>query len=269
MDWITNPQAYAALITLTVLEIVLGIDNIIFITILSDRLPESQQPRARTLGLFLAMFTRAGLLFSINWLMGLERELFEIAGHGFSGHDLILIAGGLFLIYKATVEIYEKVEHPEEEEHGGSGKKGAAFFSIIVQIVLLDIVFSLDSVITAVGMADDLGVMITAVVIAVLIMMFAINPVADFVNEHPSLKMLALSFLLLVGLSLVSEAFGTDIPKAYLYFAIGFSIFVEMLNFRRRAPRKVGTYSNPVVITAKPRTQVEVGASDTGSSQDM
>jgi len=250
MDWLMNPEAYAALVTLTILEIVLGIDNIIFISILSDRLPAGQQARARTLGLFLAMFTRVGLLFSINWLMGLERELFALAGQGFSGHDVIVIAGGLFLIYKATVEIYEKVEHPQEHHEGGS-KKPAAFFSIIVQIVLLDIVFSLDSVITAVGMADDLPVMIIAVIIAVFIMMFAINPVSDFVNTHPSLKMLALSFLLLIGVSLVAEAFGHDIPKAYLYFAIGFSIFVEMLNFRMRAPRKVGTFSNPVVITGK------------------
>ncbi|MEM6430283.1 MAG: TerC family protein [Deinococcota bacterium] len=251
MDWISNPEAYAALITLTVLEIVLGIDNIIFITILADRLPKSQQARARTLGLFLAMFTRVGLLFSISWLMGLERELFELAGKGFSGHDLILIGGGLFLIYKATTEIYEKVEHEGGEDHAGSSKQSAAFVSIIIQIVLLDIVFSLDSVITAVGMADDLGVMVTAVIIAVLIMMFAINPVAEFVNAHPSLTMLALSFLLLVGVSLVAEAFGNEIPKAYLYFAISFSIFVEMLNFRMRSSRKVGTYRNPVVITAK------------------
>ena len=251
MDWLTNPEAYAALVTLTILEIVLGIDNIIFISILSDRLPESQQARARTLGLFLAMFTRIGLLASINWLMGLERKLFELAGQGFSGHDLIVIAGGLFLIYKATIEIYEKVEHPQEDDEGGSGKKEAGFFSIVIQIVLLDIVFSLDSVITAVGMADDLPVMIIAVIIAVFIMMFAINPVADFVNTHPSLKMLALSFLLLIGVSLVAEAFGHDIPKGYLYFAIGFSIFVEMLNFRMRAPQKRGTFRNPVVITGK------------------
>lgn len=252
MDWLMNPEAYAALVTLTILEIVLGIDNIIFISILSDRLPAGQQARARTVGLFLAMFTRVGLLASINWLMGLERELFELAGQGFSGHDLIVIAGGLFLIYKATVEIYEKVEHPQEDSEGSTtGKKQAMFFSIIVQIVLLDIVFSLDSVITAVGMADDLPVMIIAVIIAVFIMMFAINPVADFVNTHPSLKMLALSFLLLIGVSLVAEAFGHDIPKGYLYFAIGFSIFVEMLNFRMRAPRKIGTFRNPVVITGK------------------
>lgn len=251
MDWLTNPEAYAALATLTILEIVLGIDNIIFISILSDRLPESQQARARTLGLFLAMFTRVGLLFSISWLMTLERELFTLFGRGFSGHDLIVVAGGLFLMYKATVEIYEKVEHPQEKHELSAGQKQAAFFNIIVQIVLLDIVFSLDSVITAVGMADDLAIMVIAVIIAVFIMMFAINPVADFVNTHPSLKMLALSFLLLIGVSLVAEAFGHDIPKAYLYFAIGFSMFVEMLNFRMRAPRKVGTFRNPVVITGR------------------
>lgn len=251
MDWLTNPEAYAALATLTILEIVLGIDNIIFISILSDRLPESQQARARTLGLFLAMFTRVGLLFSISWLMTLERELFTLFGRGFSGHDLIVVAGGLFLMYKATVEIYEKVEHPQEKHEPSAGQKQAAFFNIIVQIVLLDIVFSLDSVITAVGMADDLAIMVIAVIIAVFIMMFAINPIADFVNTHPSLKMLALSFLLLIGVSLVAEAFGHDIPKAYLYFAIGFSMFVEMLNFRMRAPRKVGTFRNPVVITGR------------------
>jgi predicted tellurium resistance membrane protein TerC len=233
MAWITSPEAWIAFLTLTVLEIVLGIDNIIFISILSGKLPPEQQPRARTLGLALAMFTRIALLASIAWIVRLTAPLFEIVGQEISGRDLILLAGGLFLLYKATQEIHGKLEG----EHGhGDARAGATFRSVIIQILILDVVFSLDSVITAVGMADDLGVMISAVVIAVGVMLFAAGPISRFVERHPTVKMLALSFLLLIGMSLVAESFGQHIPKGYIYFAMGFSIFVEMLNltYRRR-----------------------------------
>jgi predicted tellurium resistance membrane protein TerC len=233
MAWISSPEAWIAFLTLTVLEIVLGIDNIIFISILAGKLPPEQQPRARTIGLALAMFTRIALLASIAWIVRLTAPLFEIVGQEISGRDLILLAGGLFLLYKATQEIHSKLEG----EHGhGDTRAGATFGSVIVQILLLDVVFSLDSVITAVGMADDLGVMISAVVIAVGVMLVAAGPISRFVERHPTVKMLALSFLLLIGMSLVAESFGQHIPKGYIYFAMGFSIFVEMLNltYRRR-----------------------------------
>jgi predicted tellurium resistance membrane protein TerC len=232
MDWITQPEAWIALVTLTVLEIVLGIDNVIFISILAGKLPPSQQGRARRLGLGLAMITRILLLASIAWIARLTTPLFALLGHGVSGRDLILIGGGLFLLAKATFEIHGHLEG--EAGHGSSGVKGA-FARVIVQIMLLDIVFSLDSVITAVGMARHLPVMIAAVIIAVLIMMWSAGPIGDFVHRHPTIKMLALSFLLLIGVSLMAEGLGQHISKGYIYFAMGFSVFVEMLNLRLRA----------------------------------
>ena len=231
MAWLSDPEAWIALLTLTVLEIVLGIDNVIFISILSGKLPQSKQKRARTIGLFLAMFMRVGLLMSIAWIVKLTKPLFSILNRGVSGRDLILLIGGLFLLYKATHEIHDKLEGAEGEV---KTKVTPSMMSVIVQITLLDIVFSLDSVITAVGMANDVAVMITAVVISVGIMMFASGPIGAFVNRHPTVKMLALSFLLLIGMSLIAEGLHFHIPKGYVYFAMGFSIFVEMLNIRFR-----------------------------------
>jgi predicted tellurium resistance membrane protein TerC len=232
MSWITSPEAWIALATLTALEIVLGIDNIIFISILSSKLPLAQQAKARQLGLILAMGMRILLLLSISWIVRLTKPLFVVMGHGFSGRDLILLGGGLFLIAKATHEIHHKLEGFE----GESMKKVIpSFWGVIVQIMLLDIVFSLDSVITAVGMARDLPVMIIAVVISVGVMMFAAKPISDFVEQHPTLKILALSFLLLIGTTLVGEGTGMHIPKGYVYFAMAFSVFVEMLNLRLRS----------------------------------
>jgi predicted tellurium resistance membrane protein TerC len=232
MDWLTQPEAWIALVTLTVLEIVLGIDNVIFISILAGKLPAHQQGRARRLGLGLAMITRILLLASIAWMARLTTPLFGLLGHGVSGRDLILIGGGLFLLAKATYEIHGHLEG--EVGHGSSGVKGA-FLRVIVQIVLLDIVFSLDSVITAVGMARHLPIMIAAVIIAVLVMMWSAGPISDFVHRHPTIKMLALSFLLLIGMSLLAEGLGQHVSKGYIYFAMGFSVFVEMLNLRLRA----------------------------------
>lgn len=236
MDWISNPDIWIALFTLTTLEIVLGIDNIIFISILAGRLPESQRDRARLLGLAAAMITRILLLLSINWVIGLEDSLFDIGGHHFSGRDLILLVGGLFLIYKATTEIHGKLEG--EEHHQTVGGKVASFTGVIFQILVLDIVFSLDSVITAVGMADDIEVMIAAVVIAVLVMLVLSGPLSEFVQRHPTVKMLALSFLLMIGFSLVAEGWGFHIPKGYIYVAMGFSVLVEVLNLRANAAKK-------------------------------
>jgi predicted tellurium resistance membrane protein TerC len=235
VEWLSDPAAWTALLTLTALEIVLGIDNIIFLSILSARLPASQQQTARTTGLLLAMGMRIVLLFSLGWLMGLTQPLFAIAGHGFSGRDLILILGGLFLIYKATTEIHAKLEGEEHiRETGGS----ATFTSVIIQIVLLDIVFSLDSVITAIGMTENIMIAVVAVVISVGVMLVANKPLAEFVNRHPTVKILALSFLLLLGMVLVADGFGQHIPKGYIYFAMAFSVFVEIINLR---VRKEGT----------------------------
>jgi predicted tellurium resistance membrane protein TerC len=236
MEWLTDPENWLALLTLTVLEIVLGIDNIIFISLLVGKLPELQQPRARRLGLFLAMFLRIGLLASLAWLVKLTSPLFTVLGQGISGRDLILLAGGVFLLFKSTREIHERLEGEEGE---GNARAVAGFAAVIVQILLLDIVFSLDSVITAVGMANHLGVMITAVVLAVGVMMFAAGPIGHFVERHPTIKMLALSFLLLIGMSLIADGLGRHIPKGYIYFAMAFSVFVEMLNLwskRKRTP---------------------------------
>lgn len=231
MDWITDPQIWVALLTLTVLEIVLGIDNIIFISILSGRLPERQQKKARSVGLFLAMFMRIGLLFSITWIMRLTEPLFTVLEEEISGRDLILILGGLFLLAKSTHEIHNKLEG---EEEGGTGRSASSFISVIVQILLLDVVFSLDSVITAVGMTSNIGVMVAAVVIAVGFMLVFVGPISDFVLHHPTVKMLALAFLLLIGVVLIAEGFDQHISKGYIYFAMAFSVFVEMLNLRMR-----------------------------------
>jgi predicted tellurium resistance membrane protein TerC len=232
MDSIFEPGTLIALATLTFLEIVLGVDNIIFISILSGKLPEGQQLRARRLGLLGAMVTRVLLLFSLAWIVKLTRPLFSALGHDVTGRDLILIGGGLFLLAKSTIEIHGRLEG---DEGHGSRRVMSSFLSVIVQIMLLDIVFSLDSVITAVGMVDELWVMIAAVIISVAIMMAAAEPISTFVHKHPTIKMLALSFLLLIGMSLLLEGFGQHIPKGYIYFAMGFSVFVEMINLRIRA----------------------------------
>ena len=231
MSWITDPNAWLAFGTLTVLEIVLGIDNIIFITILAGKLPEEQRSRARIVGLGLAMIMRIALLFSLTWLMTLTEPIFSVLDHAVSGGDLILILGGLFLLGKSTLEIHDKLEG---EEGHRSQRVAASFASVLIQIALLDIVFSLDSVITAIGLADDIGIMVAAVVIAVIFMMIFVGPVSDFVERHPTFKILALSFLLLIGFALVGEGLQFHIPKGYLYFAMGFSALVEMLNIRIR-----------------------------------
>ena len=234
-EWLADPSAWVALATLTVLEIVLGVDNIIFISILAGKLPANQQAKARRVGLLLAMVTRILLLFSIAWIIRLTAPWFTVLGHAFSGRDLILLAGGLFLIAKATHEIHDKLEG---EEGHGSARVAASFMSVIIQIMLLDIVFSLDSVITAVGMADDLGVMVTAVIIAVGVMMLSAGAISGFVDRHPTVKILALSFLILIGVSLTAESFHQEIPKGYIYFAMAFSVMVEVINLRVRAKGK-------------------------------
>jgi predicted tellurium resistance membrane protein TerC len=235
MDWLTDPQIWVALLTLTALEIVLGIDNVIFISILAEKLPQNQEERWRQVGLLGAMITRILLLFSLAWLTRLTNPLFSVFNHDVSGRDIILMAGGLFLLGKSTVEIHQKLEGEEGER---STKVGAKFWGVILQIMILDIVFSLDSVITAVGMANRLEVMIAAVVVAVLIMLYASKPISAFVRQHPTIKILALSFLLLIGVSLVAEGLEFTIPKGYIYFAMGFSVFVEMLNLRLRSREK-------------------------------
>lgn len=237
-DWIFLPEAWLALVTLTALEIVLGIDNIIFLTILVGRLPEHQRQQGRIIGLGLAMGTRILLLLSLAWMMKLVEPWFTVLGEEISGRDLILILGGLFLLFKSTMEIHEALEGPEEVEPGGVAKAGASFLSIVVQIALIDIVFSLDSVITAVGMANQIPVMVLAIVIAVGVMMFAAKPIGDFVDLHPTIKMLALSFLVLIGFALVGEGLDLHIPKGYIYFAMAFSLGVEMINMRLRAKAK-------------------------------
>jgi predicted tellurium resistance membrane protein TerC len=233
MHWL-SAETLIALATLTFLEIVLGVDNIIFISILSGRLPPDRQPMARRVGLLLAMGTRILLLFSLAWVVRLTAPLFALWSHEISGRDLILIVGGLFLLFKSTHEIHGRLEG--EDAHG-SGRAAASLASVLVQIALLDIVFSLDSVITAVGMVDEVSVMVAAVVVSVLIMMGAAEPISAFVNRHPTVKVLALSFLLLIGLSLLLEGFDHHIPKGYIYFAMGFSVFVEMINLRVRVKR--------------------------------
>ena len=235
MEWLTDPQIWIALATLTFLEIVLGVDNVIFISILSGKLPADQQPRARKLGLLGAMVTRVMLLFSLAWIIRLTQPWFRVVGQEISGRDLILIGGGLFLLGKSTYEIHDKLEG---EEGHTSDRITASFANVIIQIMLLDIVFSLDSVITAVGMVDELWVMIAAVMISVGIMMASAEAISAFVHRHPTVKMLALSFLLLIGMSLILEGFDQHIRKGYIYFAMGFSVFVEMINLRLRKSRK-------------------------------
>jgi len=232
MEWLSDPQAWLALVTLTGLEIVLGIDNIIFISILTGKLPERQRPKAQRIGLALAMITRLMLLFSLTWIMRLTEPFFSILGHGVSGRDIILIVGGLFLLAKSTMEIHDKLEG--EEQHANQGKGSASFKGIVIQIMFLDIIFSLDSVITAVGMASQLAVMATAVVLAVGVMMFFAGAVSNFVERHPTIKVLALSFLLLIGVSLVADGLSFHIPKGYIYFAMAFSVLVEMINLKVR-----------------------------------
>ena len=261
MEWISNPEIWISLITLTILEIVLGIDNIIFISIMASKLPEKNQKKARQVGLALAMITRVLLLLSLTWIMTLTNPLFNAAEWigltegewheklAVSGRDLILIIGGLFLIYKSTREIHEKLEG---DEHSLQTKAVVTFTGVIFQILLLDIVFSLDSVITAVGMADHIGVMVAAVIIAVGVMMLSAGSISDFVNKHPTVKMLALSFLLLIGVSLLAERFEQHIPKGYIYFAMAFSVLVEMLNLKM----KKGS-GKPVKLHNTPQTKTK------------
>ncbi|NTU68738.1 MAG: TerC family protein [Chlorobiaceae bacterium] len=231
MEWISSPEAWIALLTLTALEIVLGIDNIIFISIIVGRLPESQRGKGRILGLGLAMLTRIMLLLSITWVMGLTADLFTVLRHPVSGRDLILLGGGLFLLAKSTGEIHESLEGGELDEKNGAA---SGFVSTLIQIAIIDIVFSLDSVITAVGLANDIPVMILSIMIAVGIMMVSSKSIGDFVDRHPTVKMLALSFLILVGVTLIAEGAGFEFPKGYIYFAMAFSVCVEMLNLRLR-----------------------------------
>jgi len=233
MEWLTDPQMWVAFLTLTALELVLGIDNVIFISILVGKLPHAQQQRARLLGLGLAMLMRIALLFSLSWIIRLTAPLFTVLGQEISGRDLILLIGGVFLLGKSTHEIHVRLEG---EEGHASARVKPSFMSVLIQILLLDIVFSLDSVITAVGMTDRLGVMSAAVVVAVVGMMVFAGPISRFVERHPTVKMLALSFLLLIGVTLIAEGLDRHIPKGYIYFAMAFSVFVEMLNLKLRQP---------------------------------
>jgi len=234
MDWIADPQAWIAFVTLVALELVLGIDNVVFISILSEKLPGDRPRKARLLGLSLAMLMRIGLLFSLTWIIGLTAPWVVLFGHELSGRDFILIGGGLFLLAKSTHEIHQKLEGAAGEV---SARVAPSFAAVIVQILLLDIVFSLDSVLTAIGMVRQIEIMVAAVVIAVLFMMRFAGVIGDFVHRHPTLKMLALSFLLLIGVTLIADGFEQHIPRGYIYFAMGFSVFVEMLNLRLRKTR--------------------------------
>ena len=230
MEWITNPDIWTAFLTLCALEIVLGIDNLIFISILANKLPEEKQSKARQIGLSLALIIRIGLLFSISWIMGLTNDIFSVASIGISGRDLILILGGLFLIYKSVTEIHEKMEQTDSSLI--VSKKIVTFRNIVIQIILIDVVFSLDSVITAVGMTNHLSIMIAAVVIAMIIMMLSATTLSDFVNKHPAVKVLALAFLLMIGVALIAEGMDFHIPKGYIYFSMAFAVLVEFINIR-------------------------------------
>jgi len=238
VEWLLDPQIWIAFATLTALEIVLGIDNIIFLSILVAKLPPEQQASGRRIGLALAMLTRIALLLSLAWIMKLTEPLFTVVSQEISGRDLILLFGGLFLLVKSTMEIHGSLEG-EEGGHNVGGGAGGNFLSIIIQIAILDIVFSLDSVITAVGMVDQVEVMIAAIMASVAVMLFAAKPIGDFVDQHPSVKMLALSFLIVVGTALIAESFDVHVPKGYIYFAMAFSVGVEMLNIRLRKKRPV------------------------------
>ncbi|CAA7621524.1 conserved hypothetical protein; putative inner membrane protein [Magnetospirillum sp. LM-5] len=238
MEWLADPQIWISLATLAALEIVLGIDNLVFLTILSDRLPEAQRPAARRAGLAFALLTRLALLGSLSWIIGLTEPVFSIWERAVSWRDIILIGGGLFLLAKATHEIHGSLEGEDEGEAGAANVVAAGFVATIIQIGILDIVFSLDSVITAVGMVDELEVMVAAVIIAMVVMLFAAGPLAGFVSKHPTVKMLALSFLLLVGTALIADGLGYHIPKGYLYFSMGFSVLVEALNLIARRRRQ-------------------------------
>lgn len=236
MEWITEPQAWIAFLTLTALELVLGIDNIVFISILAGKLPPEERKKARTVGLALAMITRVLLLLSLSWIIRLTAPLFTVLGQEISGRDLILIVGGLFLLAKSTYEIHQKLEG---EEGHASARVTPSFTSVIIQILLLDVVFSLDSVITAVGMVNNVAIMIAAVVVSIIFMMAFAGSISGFVERHPTVKMLALSFLLLIGVNLIVEGFDYHIPKGYIYFAMAFSVFVEMINLRLRKSKPV------------------------------
>ncbi len=236
MEWIFNPEIWIALLTLTALEIVLGIDNIIFITVLAGRLPENERNRGRVIGLALAMITRILLLLSLTWIMGLTKPLFQLLSYELSGRDIILLIGGLFLLAKSTHEIHANLEGEEERVESS---KSVSFMGVITQIAILDIVFSLDSVITAVGMVNQIPVMIAAIIIAIIVMMVSAKSIGDFIESHPTIKMLALSFLILVGVSLIGEGLDFHIPKGYIYFAMAFSVGVEMLNIKMRSKRKI------------------------------
>ncbi|MGH8501666.1 MAG: TerC family protein [Gammaproteobacteria bacterium] len=231
MELLTSPDAWIAFFTLTALELVLGIDNIVFISILADKLPESQRDLARRIGLGLAMFMRIGLLLLLSWIIGLTAPLFEIIGQEISGRDLILLCGGLFLLYKSTHEVHQLLEGEEGE---GSARVSATFASVIVQILIIDTVFSIDSIITAVGMVNEIAIMVAAVIASVSLMMVAAGPIGRFVSAHPTIKMLALSFLFMIGAVLIADGLGHHVPKGYIYFAMAFSVIVEMLNMRLR-----------------------------------
>jgi len=248
MEWLTDPQVWIALATLTALEIVLGVDNIIFISVLVGRLPEAQRNRARSIGLLLAMGTRILLLFSLTWMMTLTEPLFGLFGREISGRDLILIGGGLFLLWKSVHEIHNSLEGESDEQAGAAVR--ATFASVLVQIAIIDIVFSLDSVITAVGLVDQLSVMVIAIVAAVGVMMLAAKPIGEFVDRHPTIKILALAFLILVGFALVAEGWDFHVPKGYIYFAMAFSVAVEMLNLRMRA--RLARRATPVQLRKAP-----------------
>ena len=260
-EWIFDPQIWASLLTLTLLEVVLGIDNVIFLSIVSQRLPPDEARKARRLGLAMALGMRIALLASIAWIIGLTEPVFEALGQAVSWRDMVLMAGGLFLLVKGTQEIHAAVEGKEEEARGASGTVTASMGVVIMQIAVLDLIFSIDSVVTAVGMADDVGVMVTAIVVSVAVMMVSAEVVSAFVLRHPTVKMLALSFLLLIGMSLVAEALGQHIPKGYIYFAMGFSVLVEALNLRAAAIRKA---EEPVVLKSTRPDLEQATAGGTG-----
>ena len=254
-----QPEAWAALATLIVMEVVLGIDNLIFLSILTNKLPEAQRPMARYIGLGLALFMRLGLLFTITIIIGLTQPVFTILGNGFSWRDLILIGGGLFLVYKATREIHESVD-PHDSEGSAVGAAAAGFASVIVQIIVIDLVFSLDSIITAVGMTEHLPIMVISVVFAIVVMVIAAGPLANFIKKNPTIVMLALSFLLMIGMVLIADGFGYHVPKGYIYAAMAFSIVVEMLNMfarNRRAGRETAPRSAPITRRAQEQVAAE------------